>query len=66
MDPNLDLIRQTLTLISRIAAQGASSRDAGDVTDFLFLLAYILQKCPFGGRALENVANGNPLPSAVA
>jgi len=53
MDKNLDLVRKCLTLISRIAARGASSPDPDHVSDTLFELSCALETNPYGSGTLE-------------
>ena len=53
MDKNLDLVRRCLTLISRIAARGASSVDPEDASDILFELSYTLESYPYRAWILE-------------
>jgi len=57
MDKNLDLVRRCLTLISRVAARGASSPDPEHVSDTLFELSYALEKCSYDARTLEPPAS---------
>ena len=57
VDNNLDLVRRCLTIISRIAARGASSPDPDHVRDTLFELSHALQKCSYDARTLEPPAS---------
>src|SRR5579862_886 len=53
MNENLDLVRRCLTLVSRIAARGASSPDHEHVSDTLFELSFALERHPYSAGTLR-------------
>jgi len=55
MDDDLELVKRYLTLISRIAARGASSPDPDHIRDTLFEVCFALGKYSGGSPTSESL-----------